>query len=216
MDKCPVDADWFAQLCAPEFHQPDNWRWLLQLRGSVDNFASFGCMTSEPFFLVWGLDVSKAKVIEVEEKFISKRIEEMEYLKATIPDAFKGRTIDFIRADMRTINEGVLQSNCFDLAFCSRVLYQVFLDGMKSSQADNESQNFGSAKKEVYKAISQMARITRPGGWVIAVESVATKMGDEPISIDSLFQSAGLCKEQLEGAPEDAYCYKKPRDPLGY
>jgi hypothetical protein len=50
-------------------------------------------------------------------------------------------------------------------------------------------------------AVNSMARVVKPGGWVIACE-------DE--GLEPYFEAAGLEKtEELKQAPEYAYCYRK-------
>lgn len=197
MSRPPVDLNWFTRLRTPKYHQPSEW--LSQLRTSVESLASFGCMSSEPFYLMWTLDAGEVKVTEVCHERICERKKEQECLEATIPLAFKGRTIDFILADMRTVNEDQLPPNHFDLAFCERVLYQIFLTDLEKVQGTVNSQNIQEALQKVLEAINQMARIVKPGGWVIAVETIAINPGDDPRNISPLFKIAGLCKEQLEG-----------------
>ena len=78
-----------------------------------------------------------------------------------------------------------LTVNGFDLAYCSGVLYFMRSDAGK-----------------LQAAINTMARVVKPGGWVIANE-------DE--GLDRHFEEAGLEKaEYLDDAPEYAYCYRKP------
>jgi SAM-dependent methyltransferase len=209
MHNLPTDTNWFTKLRSPEFHRPGKWKWLLQLHASVNSLASFGCMSSEPFFLAWGLDATEIKIVEREERYICERSEERESLEAVIPNAFEGRSIDFILADMRSVGEFDLPSSHFDLTFCRMVLYQVFLDGLEQAHGGNPSQIVEQALEQVLAAIRQMTRVTKPGGWVIAVESIAVNPGDEPTPIGPLFKLAGLSEERLEGAPEDAYCFKK-------
>jgi hypothetical protein len=51
-------------------------------------------------------------------------------------------------------------------------------------------------------AVDTMARVVKPGGWVIA---------NEDKGLDRRFEEAGLAKaEGLGNAPEYAYCYRKP------
>jgi SAM-dependent methyltransferase len=78
-----------------------------------------------------------------------------------------------------------LAANCFDLAYCSGVLYFMRSDTGK-----------------LQASVNTMARVVRPGGWVIA---------NEDKGLDKQFEEAGLEKaEGLDNAPEYAYCYRKP------
>jgi hypothetical protein len=50
--------------------------------------------------------------------------------------------------------------------------------------------------------VSAMARVVRPGGWVVASEHEG---------LDTWFDGAGLVRAQgLADAPQYAYCYRKP------
>lgn len=82
----------------------------------------------------------------------------------------------------------------------------MFVSEIEASRADSSSENETFPTKDLLDAIYQMARVAKPGGWVIAVESI----GDQPLPINHLFRAAGLYEESLAGAPADAFCYRKP------
>jgi hypothetical protein len=186
MNKKPVNLDWFRRL--DEVWGASSRKWLSQLSSSVESIANFGCWSSEPFVLMWTLDATEVKVIEKEEENLSKPFgpkEQFEYLKRNLPSALEGRSIEFITKDMsKRVDE--LRPNYFDLAYCERVLCYSLPDLQK-----------------VQSSINEMTRVVKPGAWVIAV--------NEPeIDFRPLFTRVGLIEERLKGAPEKAYCYRKP------
>lgn len=217
MSDVPMELNWLTRL-AQEFHQP--WPWLMELRPSVNNFVSFGCMSDEPFFLIWVLDAVGAVIVEQNIDHIEKRNEKLKELRQEIPEAFAGRTITFIQADMTELTEMKLPSNNFDLAFCKRVLYQIFLDGLPSVQdpiwrVDIENLESSDIEKSLQKlqyAINQMARVIKPGGLVVALERISLEPGGEEVDISVLFEKAGLSQEPLMLIPEheNYYSYRKP------
>jgi hypothetical protein len=78
-----------------------------------------------------------------------------------------------------------LPIDCFDLAYCSGVLYFLRSDVGK-----------------LQAAVNTMARVVKPGGWVIA---------NEDKGLEGRFNEAGLEKVQsLANIPEYTYCYRKP------
>ena len=69
------------------------------------------------------------------------------------------------------------------------------------------------------KAIEQMVKVVKPGGWIIAVEPVFgfdmnsnLRIISEPKDISYLFDSFGLQKQNLVDSPEWSYCYRKLSD----
>lgn len=214
MAKHSVVADWFSKLRNPRI----DLEWLSQLKGSVDVIADFGCSSSEFLALLWYLDAAGVKVIEKEEENLSKPREELETIRQVLPVALEGRSAAFIVEDMVNLGEDQVPSDYCDLAYCEEVLYFMMPDLQK-----------------VQNSVNQMARVVRPGGWVIAVEK---KIGAEvqevegellnklpgqkviqcipvsdPINLDPLFESVGLVKAILADAPEWSYCYRKPDRP---
>ena len=213
MSRLPVDPQWFRELGGDHSHPPE---WLLSLRPSVENVVSFGCMSDEPFFLLWTLDAAEVKVVEIRPETINIRQEKEAYLKRRIPLAFRGRTIDFIPVDMLELGEEFLPTNCCDLAFCKRVLYDIFLTHLGNERGEICQEGIQRALERIADAIRQMERVVKPGGYIIVVESIAMVAGGEPIPIHSLFAALGLVEIQLDGAPKEAYCYTKPIWLSGY
>ncbi len=194
MGKHPVRPNWFLELQNPH----DNLKWLSQVSASVEIIANFGCTSSEFLALLWRLDAAEVKVVEREEKHRNKQPmgprKELEFVGKKIPAALEGRSVEFIVADMSKLREDELASDYCDLTYCEEVLYFMMSD-----------------LQEVRDSISQMARIVRPGGWVIAVELHLSENIDRE-KIGRLFEAAGLRKYGLDGAPSFSYCYKKPHD----
>ena len=210
--------------CFQELHTAglkERFKWLAQLSTSVDSLVSFGCWSSEPFALIWTLDAVEAKVVELREKHLTKPKEELERLKQSnlvtnhpLFGCIDGRSLEFIVEDMTTEIDR-LPSNHFDLVYCEDVLYQIQLQS-------------GDLTK-VQGAINEMARVVRPGKWVIAVEpKIGAEVEEvtneflsrlsgrevtqhmvrsEPIDISSLFEA--LDREDLCDAPDWSYCYRK-------
>ena len=213
MTKRPVDPSCFNELRSSW----DDLKCLAQLSEYVESIANFGCWKStEAFALLWRLHATEIIVIEKEKRYLAKPIGLREGLKRSQKSyCLEGRTVEFIVADMLT---SPLCSNHFDLAYCQEVLCYI---------ADE------SGLQKVQDAINEMARVVKPGGWVIAVEEkVGSKFRDiadtsspsgcevvarltpklypeAPINLHPFFEAAGLCKHRLEGTPRWSYTYKK-------
>ena len=216
MNKLPVSPSWFEQLHTVDLEY--HFKWLAQLSGTVESIVDFGCWnSSEPFALLWAVDATQVKVIEKEEKNLAEPREELERLRNINLGCLEGRSVEFVVADMSSM-VAELPSDHFDLAYCENVLYFMQSDLPK-----------------VQEAINEMARVVRPGGWVIAIE---TKIGakfeevvdefasklfghtqtrfvrvSDPMDISELFRIARLVHYGLDGAPDWSYCYKKPSVP---
>jgi len=104
-----------------------------------------------------------------------------------------------------------LDESAFDLSYCKDVLYNMRPDS-----------------KELQDSINMMARVVKPGGWVITVEpkmgveyeTAASEMlggepskplpKSEPVDISHLFEAARLVRASVHNAPPWSYCFKKP------
>lgn len=221
MHKRPVNPEWFEQLRTGRLKK--HFEWLAPLSTCVDSLVSFGCWSSEPFALIWTLDGAKAKVVELRKENLIDPKEDLERLKqsnlvANSPlfGCMDGRSIEFIVGDMTAIDK--LRSNHFDLAYCEDVLYQIELES-------------GDLVR-VQTAVNEMTRVVKPGGWVIAVESMMGAQVEEvtngflsqrlgrrvtrhvptsnPIDISPLFEA--LDRQDLCNAPDWSYCYRKRKD----
>lgn len=183
----------------------ERFEWLTPLGTSVESLVSFGCCSSEPFALMWTLDAVEAEVVELKKENLAEPKEEMERLKqsslvATSPlfGCMDGRSVHFIVEDMSKLKEEQLRSDSCDLAYCEEVLYFMWDNGAKFQ-----------------KSINQMARVVKPGRWVIACEGKIRDPypGGDLIDISQYFLAAGLVKVSLKGAPESCGCYEKPNRP---
>lgn len=209
LPKQPVNPNWFNQFHV--FNLQESYSALLEFGIQAEKIASFGCWTGEePFALLWTFDASEITVVELEEKYVNNLRELIEKIKSRTSECLEGRSIKSILADM-TLPVSELHSDYFDLAFCSNVLYY-----MKTEQTDFE---------KVQSAIDQMARVVRPGGWVVAIEpkmdvtfeekesSIIPGLPsleplNEPSDISDLFVKAGLTKSNFGTPP--LYVYTKP------
>jgi SAM-dependent methyltransferase len=191
MSKQPSELDCFDKLQTTKDFRGE-LRWLAELAGAVDSIVDFGCWSAEPFALLWTLNATRVEVVEKEEESLDTPRYVYENLRRFHPECLQGRHIEFHPPqDMITAK---LTRDRFDLAYCKRVL-----TNMQSDQ-------------EIQDAVNKMAEVVRPGGWIVAVESMPDKHGNPRPRADlaSMFTKAGLREEWLDGAPEDAYCYKKP------
>ena len=164
-----------------------DYEWLSPLRSSVDNIISFGCWASsdvrstcsEPYALLWTLEAEQIVVIDKKSEYIQNAQEWLKTARKQHP-YFTDYNLEFVVGDI-TQKVDTFGENSFDLAYCKNTLYQI---------------------KECQVAVNTMARVVKPGGWVIAVES---------IDLYKEFEKAGLKKEACwDGTPEYTYCYRKP------
>lgn len=173
----------------PNFHTAgllNHLEWLKQLSDTMDKLITFGCGGSEPFALLWILGANEIKVVEKDANRLTEPIEELELLKRQYPATYKQDTVDFIIADM-SVPLHQIPSDYFELAFFESVLYYMEKD-----------------IEVLQSAINQMARVVRPGGWVIAIEH---KFEQE--EINKLFGATGLMLITCPQAPPSAHCFKK-------
>jgi SAM-dependent methyltransferase len=171
--------------------EPNTFDWLGPLRDAVFRIIVFGCWDDgdttrqcrEPYALLRILEATHAMVVDREAAYIRNARSWYQETRALHPQLFGAYDLQFVVSDM-TGPAVELPSDAFDLAFCSGVLYF-----MQSDQ------------RQLQAAVNTMARVVRPGGWVIA---------NEDPGLGGWFDGAGLVQAQcLEGAPEYAYCYRK-------
>ena len=169
----------------------DELEWLAPLGPNVASFIVFGCWNAleadggcrEPYALLEVLDATSVLVVDKELEHIRDAKSWYNDAVAQYPQLFGGHNVQFAVSDM-TVEMDDLDHDHFDLAYCSGVLYY-----MRENAA------------EMQTAVNSMARVVKPGGWVIACE-------DE--GLEPYFEAAGLEKtEELKQAPEYAYCYRK-------
>lgn len=174
---------------------------LAVLKPEINRIVNFGYWhrddgidSNEPYALVWTLDASEVVVVEKDKKCVQAGQEIMEGLRKRVPACFKLHSIRFLLGDMTNpIPE--LRQNYFDVSYCERVLLQIY---------DEHS------KQGLTKAIAQIVRVVRPGGWVIACEQPTEYL---PKNVEFFFEEAGLTINKSirrVGILKDAYIYNKP------
>jgi len=160
------------------------YEWLKPLRPYVDSIVVFGCSATEcetcaePYALLWTLKATRIVVIDKNPEYILNA----QRWRERHPD-FKDYPLEFVVGDM-TDEIDALDESTFDLSYCKDVLYSMY-----------------SSPQELQESINTMARVVKPGGWVIA---------REPVDIRHVFEAAGLARVCLDNAPDWSYCYKKP------
>lgn len=181
----------FWQIVAQGLLRSD-FEWLEPLRAFVSSIIVFGCWDDgdtdrqcrEAYVLLRILEASSAVVVDKEAEYIRNAQNWFQETRAQYPELFGAYDLQFVVSDM-TGETDELPINRFDLAYCSGVLYFMRSDAGK-----------------LQAAVNTMARVVKPGGWVIACEDQG---------LDRQFEEAGLEKAaRLDNAPEYAYCYRKP------
>lgn len=190
--------------------------WLVALNPPGKRIADFGCRTGgETLALMRVLGATEAVGIDKDGRALSQARQALDNLKQQawdglceayytdrlpewqkeISDFVKGLIMDrlpdrlrqgveethvrFVEADI-TKPIGELQSGYFDLAYCKKVLYHVWCD---QGQTDVES------------AVHEMARVVRPGGWVVAVEPLSSSPNNGvTLDFGQFFERAGLIR----------------------
>jgi SAM-dependent methyltransferase len=168
-----------------------HFEWLEPLRAFASSIIVFGCWDDgdtarqcrEAYVLLRLLEGTSAVVVDKESEHIRNAQSWFQEARAQHPALFGPWRLQFVVADM-TGETDALGIDRFDLAYCSGVFYEMASDAVM-----------------LQAAVNTMARVVKPGGWVIACEVAG---------LDRVFREAGLEKtEWLEGAPEYAYCYRK-------
>jgi SAM-dependent methyltransferase len=181
----------FWQIVAQGLERSD-FEWLEPLGASMSSLIVLGCWDDgdanrkcrEAYALLRILEATRALVVDREAEYIRNARSWFRETRARHPDLFGACDLRFVVADMAIEPHG-LPVDCFDLAYCSGVLYSMRSDA-----------------GALQATVNTMARVVKPGGWVIACE-------DE--GLDWQFQEAGLEEaERPEDAPAYAYCYRKP------
>ncbi|GAG33492.1 unnamed protein product, partial [marine sediment metagenome] len=151
------------------------YEWLGPLRASVDAIADFGCWAKtesetcfEPYALLWTLNATSVTVIDKNPEYIRNA---REWLRITRERNayFNDCNLEFVVGDM-TGGIDALDDSDFDLSYCQAVLY-----------------NMQHSWEELQSSIYEMARVVRPGGWVIAIETIRDKNGGS-VDIGRLFE----------------------------
>jgi SAM-dependent methyltransferase len=203
-----IKETWFDSLTQVGLR--DQHSWLVNLPSRAERIVNFGCWSGgEPFALIWTLDAKKIMVVEIEEKNIKELVEQIDIVKHRCPESLQGRTFEYVCRDM-TEYLPELPDQYYDLAYCENVLYILHLHGGIDA---------------VERGISQMIRVVKPNGFIVAVEPkfdakfktqkvlgvdmhVPVRMS-EPKNMHRLFGSKALRKLEIPGSPPYTYCYQR-------
>jgi len=207
-NKQAVNRRWFSAL--EQAGYPEALEWLTPLRASTERIVNFGCWGGqEAFGLLWMLDATEIKIVEIKKDHRTDFQKKLADVRERAYDGIVGRTWDFIVADMSVRVDGLLD-NYFDVAYCDRVLYNLFPDLDK-----------------IQAAINEMVRVIKLGGYAVAVEPIVGAEMEEhevelfgtrhaisvpvskPIDLSEYFDRAGGEKVTLEDSPPGSYCYRK-------
>ena len=169
------------------------------LKTNVSRIVNFGCWPRtdggfEPFALLWTFDATEVHVVEKNNEHIRCAQEFAQDLHRQKPDCFTLGCINMLPPRDITNPISDLPDSYYDGSFCERVLLQVHKD-------------YGTLG--LTKAIAQMARVVRPGGWVIACEQPTEYLPDK---MEIFFEEVGLTKYtdiDLIGILSHAYVYIK-------
>lgn len=188
-----------------------DFAWLRPLGPSITSVLVCGCWASsnetcsEPYALLWTLGAERVVVLDKNASYLRNAQDWLQRRRKCRP-YFDQYHLEFLGGDMER-GMGGLEGDTFDLAYCADVLYNMQHD-----------------LAAVSSAISQMARVVRPRGCVVAIEK---KFGAESEEVEVefvratftvprqatdmsyLFEGAGLRRVQLADAPPYSYCYRK-------
>lgn len=202
--------------------------WLSSYRETFGSVADFGCNIGyETIALMWFLGAQEAVGIDKSESGIRQALdtirhfsedlrsiwyyvnhiselsqETRSYARSLVSKYSHCSLPSYLVADITERTE--LPSDHFDLSYCERVLYQIACDDTQK-EADG-----------VQRAISELARVTKPGGLVVAIEPTTCSLEDDTVvELNPFFALAGLVR--LE-SPTDlflaerkaTYLYTKP------
>ena len=199
---------WFDSLTKLGLRERHSW--LVNLPSRVESIANFGCWSGgEPLALIWTLDAKEIMVVELEEKNISELTEQIDIVEHRYPESLRERTIKYVCQDM-TKHLPELPDQYYDLAYCENVLYILNLQG---------------GLEMVERGISQMIRVVKPYGFIIAVEPqfdaqyetrivagapmAIPNTASNPKNMSHLFESKGLKNFEILNCPPYTYCYQR-------
>jgi SAM-dependent methyltransferase len=197
--------------------------WLLSCGISISSVANFGCNIGyETVALAWLLNARDTVGIDKDRDRIKQGLDAIRYLlddlkvlEWTLRRDTDHETADlarklqssalpsFLVADIR--GSTGLRSDHFDLSYCERVLYQILCD-------DSSTGMEGASR-----AICEIARVTKSGGLVAAIEPTTCSPEDDTVvDLDRLFTEAGLvefkeCDHMFSADRRRTYTYIKPR-----
>lgn len=190
--KKTVSRDWFDRLTTVSMYE--SLAWVSPLPGPVTKIADFGCMScSEPFALLWLFNADEIVVVDKDPAHFDCMPEERERVLNTCAGSLDGRTIKTVVGDM-TEQLPELPADHFDLAFCERVLYYM-----------------SDYLSLLELALSEMVRVTRPGGFIVAHEPsfVTGEAANELLDLNPYFAKLNLSKLEIVGQPPHSYAYAK-------
>lgn len=203
--------------------------WLLNLSLDFTSVVNFGCSIGyETLSLLWLLDAQEAVGVDKEQSSIDQArsmvrsfLEDIEAIRRTlyyateIPEGLRsqvdtlldecGKRVppSFVVADMT--NRTDLPTDHFDLAYCERVLYHIACGDAKSVMSD------------VLFAVEEMARVTKPGGLIVAIEpNTCSPDNHTPVRLHEAFCRAGLVSVEIDEGlfsveGKTVYSYSKPK-----
>lgn len=210
--------------------------WLTLYVTQAETIANFGChIGSETLALMWLLHAKEAVALDIKADSIRQAQDTFNDLRedvqqarhaieydlsgvsvedrdwwSRIPQFFTHQILEeafSLEYRTRDITKPTgLPDNYYDLAFCDFVLHHIWYDEIR----ENEEQGIQSA-------ISEMARVVKPGGIVAACELI--QFDDKPrLGFSRLFESVGLeivdvQEEEFEGLNRKGwigkYVYRK-------
>ena len=195
----------------------ENYRWLIEslasLKLKVERIADFGCGNGlETLLLMCVLNACEGVGIDKCEDNIRNAQDDIETIQNIIlakgveydaPAFLKSGVESSVRYYVRDITEPtLLTSDYYDIAFCNRVLYHIFLgDGENKSKAQS--------------VVDELRRIVKPGGVVAMCEpTLRTRMGSFCADFKPFFEKANLTPvhikvRELEYGTDTEYIYVK-------
>ena len=177
----------------------EKFAFLQDLGPLPNNVVNFGCSAKwnsllgyegglEPFALLWTLRVDKVVVVDIDKNSIDVLRKRVGEFKEKHPQCFEGCIDDFeyLAADMTSAKAmSRLPPKHFELAYCSRVLLQI-----------EHNDGLGGVRK----AITEMARVVKPDGWVVSHEADASQ--PYPTRYADIFTEIGFGKPKILRRPE--------------
>jgi len=174
--------------------------WLVQLGVRAASVANFGCAAGgETLALMWALGASQATGLDEDEGAIRQAQDTLRSIQDTVKrmghcldqvwqddsvldffkrDLLREGSVSFLVRDMTAFTG--LPSDHYDVAYCDFVLYHIWHDAAREN-----------APRDTAFAVSEMARVTRPGGAVVVSEPIGYFERPGP-DFTLLFQVADL------------------------
>jgi len=203
-----ITKSWFDCLKMPAiFELREDYSWLSSLPLRVERIVNIGCYSCvEPFKLIWTLDAKEIMVVDIEEKYITEFQIKAKEINQCYPERLRGRKINCICGDMTT-HLPELADQYYDLVYCEDVLYLI------------------KSKDALEYSISQMNRIVKQNGLIIAVEPkfgaqfetrivagapiTIPNTAKNPKDMRNYFKSKDLHEININDCPSYTYCYQR-------